>query len=106
MVIDTVSGSSFVPQDAIQKTKLPAQQVIGGRYLSLLMLARMMGIMISNLDALQWGRFHTRPLQRLLRLFQMRILQKQDTSVHVLVSVKNSLLWWTKDTNLHWGRSM
>lgn len=104
MLIDTSCNSLFLPQDKIQKTRQLACQVIQAQYSSLSLLTKLMGILISSIDALEWGRLHSCPLQMLLRPFLSQILQKQDVPVYVLAHVKASLRCWTQPSNLQLGK--
>lgn len=84
MVIDTKRGSLFLTKRRVRKIKQLVKTVIQHHYSPLMTLARLFGLMVSNTKALQWGRLQLRPLQLLLRLFQLNIMEKWDISVLVL----------------------
>lgn len=67
-------------------------------------LTKLMGLIISTLDTIQWVRFHSRVLQQFLRPFQVFITQKRDMQLQVPWKVKLSLVWWTKISNLTKGK--
>lgn len=69
-------------------------------------LAKLMGLMISILDTIQWARFHSRELQQYLRPFQFHIMLKRDMTLQVPCKDKSSLVWSTRISNLTKSKSL
>ena len=77
VVIDTVSCQFFLPHEKITKTTTEVSRAVKNRSSLLMSLASLLGLLVANAEALQWGRFHLRGLQGFLQPFQHRITIRQ-----------------------------
>lgn len=60
----------------------------------------LLGLLVANMDALHWGRLHSRDLQP----YQNHITTRTDILLQVPLRVWNSLRWWTSSSNLNRGK--
>lgn len=73
-------------------------------------LTKLLGLLVANVDALQWGCMHTRALQWFLRPYQFQITSRSDILLQVQLEVRNialevrNLCWWTLRSNLSKGK--
>ncbi|CAN2388246.1 hypothetical protein PRIEUP_LOCUS14972 [Pristimantis euphronides] len=64
---------------------------------------KMLGLLTSCISSVPWGQFHTRHLQSWMLTTWDRKQTSLDSRALVPEGVKNSLIWWTKITNLGKG---
>lgn len=96
VILDTTCNCLILTKTKAKKMKEIPRVAINSRPLSLMTLMKLMGLLISSTDTLQWGHFHMRSLQQLLRPFQLQIMNKKDPSIRITLKVKTSLARWTR----------
>lgn len=104
VVIDTVKCRLILPYDKANVIKSLTLSTIQGTSTSLMSLAKLVGLMISTIDTIQWARLHSRALQHLLRPYQAHIIQKAVMNIQIQLLVKENLVWWTHLPNLTRGK--
>lgn len=82
------------------KSTALASSVIGRIQSHLMTLTRLLGLLVANMEAVQWGHLHLRCLQWFLRPYQMLIVARSDALLWVPFKIRNSLRWWTVSLNL------
>lgn len=73
---------------------------MGKSHSQLMDLAKLMGILVENMDAVQWGRLHIKQLQWFLSPYQKQIASSSHPLIQVPFKVRNSPWWWMKSSNL------
>lgn len=63
-------------------------------------LTTLLGLMVADMEALQWGRLHTRELQWFLSPYQCQITAKIDQKLQLTSRLRDCLCWWTKPSHL------
>lgn len=104
MIIDTRKSALFLTLDRVRKTRELAAMVVGYMLSWLMFLEKLLGLLVANMEAVQWGRLHSRDLQLFLKPYQPQIMEKTDMVLQVLLEVRNSLLWWMVSSNLSRGK--
>lgn len=79
-------------------------KVVGHTHLRLMLLTKLLGLLVANMEAVQWGQLYSRDLQWFLKPYQMQIAEKTDMMLQVPFKVQNSLRWWTVSSNLSRGK--
>nr|XP_056702553.1 UPF0606 protein KIAA1549 homolog [Euleptes europaea] len=98
--IDSQTNSLSLPPERVYKIVNLASSVIKSRSTRLMRLAKLLGLMMSCIAVVPWARFHSRPLQWLLRPFHKDIAKKRDRPIHITQKAKLGLRWWTHRPNL------
>lgn len=106
MILDTRRMKLFLTSSRIQKTQELAASFLRRQTSNLIDLTQLLGLLVSNMDALQWRRFHTRDLQMFLRPHQQQIARKANIRLYIPAWVQHSLRWRTKPSNLDGGRHL
>lgn len=78
MILDTQQMKVFLSPSRIKKTKDLAQSFRHRRSANLMPLTRLLGLMVVDMEVLQWGWLHTRELQWCLSPYQRLIATKID----------------------------
>lgn len=91
MILDSQRMKVFLTPTQIMKTGDMARSVLRHRMISLMALTQLLGLMVANMEALQWGGFHSRELQWFLTPYQQQIAAKVDLKLHIQNWVKDGI---------------
>lgn len=104
VIIDTQSSHLFLTQERRIKTRSLLTPVIGKSHSHLMDLAKLMGVLVASIDAVQWIRLHLRQFHWFLKPYQLHITHSSNLTLQVPFKVRNSLKWWTVNSNLSSGK--
>lgn len=83
MIIDSSKMALFLTKDRIQKTVGLASRMAHWQHCSVSILAQLLGLLVANMDALQWGHLHLCPLQWFLKPYQPLITARSTVVLPV-----------------------
>ncbi|CAN2391224.1 hypothetical protein PRIEUP_LOCUS1263 [Pristimantis euphronides] len=102
ILLDSVQQRSFLPQKKRKKIIGAAQKFQKKKFCTIREAMKMLGLLTSCISSVPWGQFHTRHQSWMLTTWD-RKQTSLDSRALIPEGVKNSLIWWTKITNLGKG---
>ncbi|XP_053138354.1 uncharacterized protein LOC128339002 [Hemicordylus capensis] len=104
VIINTLEGKIFLPEDRVHVIRSETKRILLSHRSPLLSLARLLGLMVSTLEAVPWASLHLRDLQWFLLRYQAYISRRRNIAIALPPQVQKSLLWWTRTQNLSVGK--
>lgn len=89
MILDTRCMKIVLTKEQIEKVRDLAASVIARSHLHLLILMMFLGLLVANMDTLQWGQLHSRGLQWFLKLYQGPITSRVNVFLQMPLTVRN-----------------
>lgn len=96
----------FLTPPRIQRTVDLARSFLRQCTANLMPLTQLLGLMVVNMEALQWGQLHTKDLQGFLRPYQAHIVERSHLKLQLPNRVRSSLCWWSRPPNLSNGKHL
>jgi len=93
-IIDSINMTVTLTSDKVQKTKLLAEFLLGHRRLSIRVVAKFIGRLVSSFPAVQWGKLHYRNLERRKIQALKRCKGNFDANMIITEDMIMDIKWW------------
>ncbi|XP_069821040.1 uncharacterized protein [Dendropsophus ebraccatus] len=105
-LIDTVQMRLFLSPDRVFKTQQAIRSLCSYQECSIWFAMRVLGMLTSAIEAVQWARAHIRVLQDHILSHWERSPDSLDYCIPISTRVKVDLRWWLAKTRLRQGKSL